>query len=411
MSEPTGSNPFGRSIVGNFNFVGENHRIEDCTGESDEDESQHLEELVLENLKTTSLVMGLQTFPPNDTVPDGLNIKGHIRHVRRSPTLGDQSWDDYDYLNLSTLRKDEHVKIELRSTQLRSIFMTLFHRYRASGGLDILLGQHELSIVDYSEVTVISGNEREILSDLLQRDPEFWDHILDIDTANALDMMLSHRVFMQRRAALREFATQMAIRTWKEGDWQRFFAKNEWIFGYGAAYQYVDIVREKANLGGKSILGAGGAEVDFLLATLGDVRYTVLLDIKTPQAPLVVEKTYRNRVFVPDDDLIGGAAQLQNYLYMWSTKGALDDVNLEEMDALTFSPKGILVIGMLNQLDSRDKRKSFELFRRSQQSPEIITFDELFERASYILNRTLPDDAEQDLEIHNDDEEFDEVPF
>lgn len=141
------------------------------------------------------------------------------------------------------------------------------------------------------------------------------------------------------------------------------------------------------------------------------MRYTVLLDIKTPQAPLVVEKTYRNRVFVPAEHLVGGSAQLQNYLYIWSTKGSLDDVNLEEMDALTFSPRGILVIGTLSQLDARDKRKSFELFRRSQQSPEIITFDELFDRASYILDRTLPDDRKLEAEAQDDGWEPNEVPF
>ena len=44
-------------------------------------------------------------------------------------------------------------------------------------------------------------------------------------------------------------------------------------------------------------------------------------------------------------------------------------------------PKGILVIGNTNQLDSVSKRNSFELFRRNVVNLEIITFDELYERA------------------------------
>ena len=35
--------------------------------------------------------------------------------------------------------------------------------------------------------------------------------------------------------------------------------------------------------------------------------------------------------------------------------------------------------------NNEEKYSSFELFRRNIQNPEIITFDELYERATYIV--------------------------
>jgi hypothetical protein len=38
-------------------------------------------------------------------------------------------------------------------------------------------------------------------------------------------------------------------------------------------------------------------------------------------------------------------------------------------------------------LDSISKRNTFELFRRNITSPEILTFDELYERAKFIVEQ------------------------
>jgi hypothetical protein len=51
----------------------------------------------------------------------------------------------------------------------------------------------------------------------------------------------------------------------------------------------------------------------------------------------------------------------------------------------------LLLIGKLDELqsasggDNRDKIRSFELFRRSTLEPEIVTFDELYAKALFIV--------------------------
>ena len=55
-----------------------------------------------------------------------------------------------------------------------------------------------------------------------------------------------------------------------------------------------------------------------------------------------------------------------------------------------YQAKSFLVIGSLDEFlgefgINEDKLRSFELFRKNIISPEIITFDELYERAKFIV--------------------------
>lgn len=87
-------------------------------------------------------------------------------------------------------------------------------------------------------------------------------------------------------------------------------------------------------------------------------------------------------------DVAGGVAQVLSNCRTWEIEGSQTADNrelLEQNQRYTIQPKGILVIGHTSQLDTIAKRTSFELFRRNLQNPEIITFDELLERASHLL--------------------------
>ena len=78
----------------------------------------------------------------------------------------------------------------------------------------------------------------------------------------------------------------------------------------------------------------------------------------------------------------------------------------------TIDPKTILIIGNTSQFegndrDSRIKAKTFELYRRNSRNIEIVTFDELYDRASFIVNnKTDLKDSE-----NKSDFEIDDLPF
>lgn len=56
-----------------------------------------------------------------------------------------------------------------------------------------------------------------------------------------------------------------------------------------------------------------------------------------------------------------------------------------------YQPRSFLVVGNLDEFKTPaginiDKYRSFELYRRHTDRPEIITFDELYERAKFIVD-------------------------
>ncbi len=83
--------------------------------------------------------------------------------------------------------------------------------------------------------------------------------------------------------------------------------------------------------------------------------------------------------------------------------------------AFLYQPKAYVVIGSLSEFVSgskvnEQKFSSFELFRRNTANPEIITFDELYERAKFIVQQS---ETEQPFVSDSEHEPFDasELPF
>jgi hypothetical protein len=58
----------------------------------------------------------------------------------------------------------------------------------------------------------------------------------------------------------------------------------------------------------------------------------------------------------------------------------------ETICIFTVKPKGIIVIGSLSDLDTRSKRETFQRFRKSIHGVDILTFDELYQRARFIVD-------------------------
>lgn len=169
--------------------------------------------------------------------------------------------------------------------------------------------------------------------------------------------------------------------------------ENEWIFGYGLRPQFLHLVQERPNLGGSDITRTGGQEGDYLLATDANVSFTLLVEIKRPDAQLVTTTPYRNRVYGLGDDLVWGIAQLQQQCWRWgshSSRFVENQDRLEGQNIYTHEPRGLLVIGNTSSLDgSREKLQTFEGFRRNLWQPEVITYDELLRRTEFTVNAQL----------------------
>jgi hypothetical protein len=95
--------------------------------------------------------------------------------------------------------------------------------------------------------------------------------------------------------------------------------------------------------------------------------------------------------------LAGAVAQSQGSVAL-AMEALTDQVSITDdrgfptgEEVFNFAPRSFVVVGSLSQFVSdhgvnREQLRSFELYRRNTIQPEIITFDELFERARHIVS-------------------------
>jgi hypothetical protein len=146
---------------------------------------------------------------------------------------------------------------------------------------------------------------------------------------------------------------------------------------------------------GSSIEGAG-KRVDALLKTRGRISSLCFAEIKTHATDLLEARSYRPEVWAPSIHLTRAIAQVQKTVYLAEDEigrrlNSRDrDGNPTGENAFLIRPRSVVVIGNLSEFITEQgvnepKYASFELFRRQLTSPEIITFDELCERARFIV--------------------------
>jgi len=206
-----------------------------------------------------------------------------------------------------------------------------------------------------------------------------------------------------RKRQLKSFKNMLLNDSLNELDWQHFFEKNNWIFGYGLSYIFHNGLDDKKleQITSGNDFNSSGKRVDALLKTAGIINSLCFVEIKTHKTKLLKElnsKAYRTSCWSVSDELMGGVAQIQNTVSLNIKKfyGKIQMKNNETRDLtgeelFNFQPKSFLVIGKLDEFKgefgtNEDKFRSFELFRKNIFNPEIITFDELYERAKYIVD-------------------------
>ncbi|MCA0428049.1 MAG: DUF4263 domain-containing protein [Bacteroidetes bacterium] len=193
----------------------------------------------------------------------------------------------------------------------------------------------------------------------------------------------------------------------EEKVWQYFFEKNQWIFGYGLDYRYQEILQREVHLSESELDGSNTVIGDYLL---GDNFFTTFIELKKPSTPLFGTKGNRSNSWKLSNDLIESVSQILEHKASGLIR--LDKqqfIKGEPLSQKAYDSKVILIIGDWSEIEKSGstqerniKRKTFELFRRDSRNIEILTFDELFERACYIAGGK----KEADFIIEDDDLPF-----
>ncbi len=190
-----------------------------------------------------------------------------------------------------------------------------------------------------------------------------------------------------------------------EAVWQRFFEDHQWIFGYGLNLVACESVSEsglEAITTGANIFSGAGKRIDAVMRTRGFIQSLLFAEIKTHRTNLLKSTQYRPPdVYQVSDELSGAVSQVQKTTHKAVSK--LLDLHRNntsegdfEFEVSTVRPRQVVVIGHLGELAPEgeinvERLTNFELYRRSQHEVEIITFDELLERARFITENTEKD--------------------
>lgn len=179
-----------------------------------------------------------------------------------------------------------------------------------------------------------------------------------------------------------------ALRTWdanRENDdeefWQLTFSENSFVLSQVFAAPIV-YIQDKAFVGGTRVDGKGGKFVDYL-ATVESSSEAVLVEIKRPVTKLLGSK-YRKGVFRPSADLTGAIVQVRDY------RAQLIENHKHLGEKVTkgvapLDPRCVVIAGDgSTQLNTAERRRSFELFRSGLKDVEVVTYDELFRKVEVL---------------------------
>lgn len=280
-----------------------------------------------------------------------------------------------------TFRSDEFERLLEFLRRLKFIDLSDEERFQIedlseAAGPKIITDASDRALI--GKIKKLDASERERLFRSLH------DHL----TQEEINLLLG------RRQALEQFDAQLSSGAWSETKWQDFFEVQNWVFGYGLDYR---IMRQFDR---EMVVGAGGTDnrekptVDFLM---NFTDYTVLVEIKRPDTSIFQsQKSARAGTWRFSADFMDAISQVLEQKAGWlnaaQSREHFNKAGTSRLEARTRDAKTILVIGNRaefgrsgNLREANIKRDTFELFRRDTRSIEIITFDELFERANFII--------------------------
>lgn len=368
------------------------------------------EPIILEQKGTTRRIFVAET---NDKkLSSGETVSGTIIHQRKG--LND-AWEEVDSINLNTLKAGEGVKLKLRSAQTKRLYDGLTKLYKLSQK-GVRRGETEYIVGTSDEIINVPRKRKEYIERLLSENygEEIWEELIDKNPD--LATKLSHsRIYKNRLRALNEFESNINDGEKDESYWQNFFSQNDWIFGYGLNYQFLTIESDQPNYGGENYSGKGKQKGDYLTKTNAEnIKFTVLVEIKKPSSKLLAVTSitkenirYRNGAWLLGNEVLGGVAQVQANCKSWQKEAEdIKNRNLINDSVYTVMPKGILLIGNTQEFgDNIEQLTSFELFRKGLNNLEVLTFDELLERAKFIIGNN-----NEPTNINVDEDDFD-LPF
>ena len=349
------------------------------TQQTSKSTSDILVNYVIDQTETTRKIMRARVVDnPKDA---DACISCVILHQRKGRN---EQWEDCEAINLQTLKAGEGVKLHLGCSETKALLSSLEQAYSV-GRQGVQRGISRFVVANSDDMVIPAGAEARYIKLLIEQglSEDIWKQLVDTNPDLATKLSLA-KIQTDRIAIVDEFTAHLN-RDDTEKFWQCFLSSNDWIFGFCLSYHFTTMVDREVYVGGTNVNGRNGELCDFMAMSEGNAKYTSLVEIKRPTTPLLCSRPPRGTTYGVSRELSDAVAQVQTYCNTWGTNTTRESFNFQvKNNSVTVLPKGILVIGNTAELDSEDKIRSFELFRRNLHNPEIITYDELFARAKFV---------------------------
>lgn len=289
-------------------------------------------------------------------------------------------WIEASEKNEFTFRDDEFERLQKFLTQIEFIDLSNQEKFQIE---DISTKAGPKAIIDASDRGII---ER-IRSMPDGQRVGFMRALQEALTDEEINILLG------RRQGLEEYEEHIRLGDWSEAQWQDFFDREQWIFGYGLDYRVMRHFGREMTVGGGGTDNQNKPVIDFLMSF---TDYTVLVEIKKPDTKVFKSsRGGRAGTWEFSPDFISAISQIIEQKAEWLSFAQngehYNKAGTEALTARTRNAKSILVIGSSEEFSrsgdlrtSNVMRDTFELFRRENRSIDIVTFDELLERARFI---------------------------
>lgn len=316
-------------------------------------------------------------------------IKGKIIRQRRESKS--DHWIPEKAIDIRTLGKNETINIDIDSEGVRRLYQSILKIANILELYGIEYGEKKYAVVDPDNVFITDTNKIEYIHKLLNAGygEEVWLNLIESEPSLTTKLAYA-RISSERSIALKEFERKINEDE-DEVFWQNFFQNNSWIFGYGLDWQFKGILQKECHISYNNIDGSNEVIGDFLL---GDKRFTAFVEIKKPNTPLFKTNPNRSNSWRLSNELIESVSQILEQKASGQIKIERDPLYIKGnmLKQHSYDSKVFLIIGSWKEIEKCSeqekviKEKTFELFRRDSRNIEIMTYDEILDRAKFIVD-------------------------
>jgi len=327
------------------------------------------------------------TLVDNERDP-AASVRGELAY--QSKNTADE-WERDTPFKLTTLPAGESVRLTLSSGELLKLHQCVGALYELMKTKGFDHGTKRLLAVDagtdlaaiLDSISTIGQNEqvKRLLGWMTRQDSQRLAQALE-DVEPEVSTQIAVAAGLAR---LRGFVAEASaeLDSANEKSWQDIIERNVWAIGQIFSHPLV-VVKREAYLGGKSVHNTGGNTADFLLSNQMTGN-ALIVEIKTSATRLTADGQYRNNAYPPSKELAGAVQQvLQHHYTLRQNYAAMQGDSTPEFRV--FKPRLLLIIGNLSREKDINRMRSFELFRNSMPEIDVITFDELVQKAQLLLD-------------------------